>query len=276
MARDDFNADTKDELAKRVGVRCSNPQCRQSTSGPRDDPAKSINIGVAAHICAASEGGPRYHREMPAEQRASINNGIWLCQNCAKMVDNDVARFSVRVLLKWKEAAELAARNGLEGRAVEARILRDDVDLIRFFAQCLDRPAFQDKFRDEGSIEALDKAIEDTITAINTGCLRTRDGAVVAQAAGKSNLQDAMWREQMDGIVDLLRSMRLVYDKGLKLGSIRVSDQRDGQVFYVVHDRNFGNRIDKMRYEILRIFANVASQAGVIAPVFPRSLPSNW
>jgi hypothetical protein len=133
MARDDFNAETKDELAKRVGVRCSNSQCRQTTSGPRDDPTKSINIGVAAHICAASDGGPRYHREMPAEHRASIDNGIWLCQNCAKMVDNDVARYSVRVLREWKEEAELAARNALEGRAAEARYLRhrgEEPDII--------------------------------------------------------------------------------------------------------------------------------------------------
>jgi hypothetical protein len=122
MARDDFNTDTKDELAKRVGVRCSNPECRKTTSGPRHDPTKSINIGVAAHICAASNGGPRYQREMPTAQRASIYNGIWLCQNCAKMVDNDVSRYSVCVMRKWKEDAELAARNALEGSAAKAHI----------------------------------------------------------------------------------------------------------------------------------------------------------
>jgi hypothetical protein len=32
--RDEFLDDTKDLLAKRVGMRCSNPNCRQPTSGP--------------------------------------------------------------------------------------------------------------------------------------------------------------------------------------------------------------------------------------------------
>ncbi len=47
--RDDFPLPVKDALAKRVGYRCSNPQCRQSTSGPQDDPTKFVNTGVAAH-----------------------------------------------------------------------------------------------------------------------------------------------------------------------------------------------------------------------------------
>lgn len=34
--RDDFNPEVKDVLAKRVGARCSNPNCRQTTSGPRE------------------------------------------------------------------------------------------------------------------------------------------------------------------------------------------------------------------------------------------------
>ena len=58
--RDDFKADVKDLLAKRVGMRCSNPNCRRPTSGPQDAPEKALNIGVAAHIAAASKGGPRY------------------------------------------------------------------------------------------------------------------------------------------------------------------------------------------------------------------------
>ncbi len=36
-------------------------------------------------------------------------------------------------------------------------------------------------------MEAFDKAIEDTITAINTGCLRSRDGTILAQAKGKDS-----------------------------------------------------------------------------------------
>jgi hypothetical protein len=58
--RDDFNQQTKEMLARRVGYRCVNPHCRKPTSSPRSQPSKAVNIGVAAHITAASEGGPRW------------------------------------------------------------------------------------------------------------------------------------------------------------------------------------------------------------------------
>src|SRR3990172_9122164 len=52
--RDDFPAGVKDELAKRVSYLCSNPRCRQPTSGPQSSPSGTVNIGVAAHITAAA------------------------------------------------------------------------------------------------------------------------------------------------------------------------------------------------------------------------------
>jgi len=48
VMRDDFQTQTKELLAKRVGNRCSNPGCRQPTSGPHDDPNRAVNLGVAA------------------------------------------------------------------------------------------------------------------------------------------------------------------------------------------------------------------------------------
>jgi hypothetical protein len=53
-----------------------------------------IDVGVAAHITAASPGGPRFDPNLSDKERASATNGIWLCQNCAKLIDNDVAQFS--------------------------------------------------------------------------------------------------------------------------------------------------------------------------------------
>lgn len=37
-SRDDFLSKTKDTLARRVGMRCSNPACQKLTSGPQSDP----------------------------------------------------------------------------------------------------------------------------------------------------------------------------------------------------------------------------------------------
>lgn len=104
--REEFPKRIKELLAKRVGFRCSNPDCRTLTSGPSEDPAKASIIGVAAHITAASEGGPRYDSSLTKQERSSAENGIWLCQNCAKIIDSDEKRYTVMLLLSWKCIAE--------------------------------------------------------------------------------------------------------------------------------------------------------------------------
>jgi hypothetical protein len=109
MARDDFNEAVKRNLALRVGHVCSKPDCRASTSGPHEDPAKSVNLGVAAHITAAAPGGPRFDSKLTVEQRSSAENGIWLCQTDGKLVDSDEGRFSEGLLREWKATAEREA-----------------------------------------------------------------------------------------------------------------------------------------------------------------------
>ncbi len=114
--RDDFPQKTIDTLAKRVGTRCSRPACRKLTTGPGVDPSRVINIGVAAHITAASPGGPRYNPSLSPEKRRSPENGIWLCQNCAKLVDSDPERCSGALLREWKDGAEAEVLSSIEGR----------------------------------------------------------------------------------------------------------------------------------------------------------------
>lgn len=114
--RDDFPTPVKEELARRVGYLCSNPGCRQLTSGPQDGPTGAVNIGVAAHITAASPGGPRYNPNMTAGDRASAANGIWLCQNCAKLIDSDEDRYSETKLGEWRSDNEQSAAQRLEQR----------------------------------------------------------------------------------------------------------------------------------------------------------------
>ena len=93
------------KLRDRVSGRCSNPKCRVHTLAPACG-QKVSNIGKAAHICAASAGGPRFDNTMSDKERSSIDNAIWLCGNCHDMVDNDEAIFTVDVLKSWKAEAE--------------------------------------------------------------------------------------------------------------------------------------------------------------------------
>ncbi len=116
--RDDFSGRTKELLAKRMAFLCSNPECRQVTSGPQEDATKAINVGVAAHITAASPDGPRFDPSLSTEERRSAGNGIWQSQTCAKLVDNDPIRYSVSVLRQWKDHAETEAARDLERRNI--------------------------------------------------------------------------------------------------------------------------------------------------------------
>ena len=108
-SRDDFTSATKELLANRVGRRCSNPACRKLTCGANTNPEKITNIGVAAHICAAAQGGPRYDASMTPEERKSFENGIWLCQSCSKLIDMDITRYPKELLQSWKQLAEQTA-----------------------------------------------------------------------------------------------------------------------------------------------------------------------
>lgn len=125
--RDDFSEDTKRVIAARAGGHCSNPNCGAPTSGPQEDASRSLNVGVAAHITAASTGGPRFNATLSSEQRRHADNGVWLCQTCAKLVDNDEARFPEKVLSAWKLLAEHEALSSI-GRikkvAIETEVQR--------------------------------------------------------------------------------------------------------------------------------------------------------
>ncbi len=118
MSRDDFSEADKRILAQRVGQRCSNPYCSAPTAGPQLDADKALNLGVAAHITAAAAGGPRFDPRLDSDDRSSLTNGVWLCQNCAKLVDNDPGRFTVDLLRAWRLAAEDRALQAIGKTAV--------------------------------------------------------------------------------------------------------------------------------------------------------------
>jgi hypothetical protein len=104
--RDEFTAATKERIGKRAGWVCSNPDCRCATVGAAEGDNGVINVGVAAHITAASHDGPRYDPSLTSEQRRHHSNGIWLCQKDGKAVDSDEQHFTVEMLRKWKCDAE--------------------------------------------------------------------------------------------------------------------------------------------------------------------------
>lgn len=166
--RDNFSGTIKRTLQTRVGHVCSNPDCRRPTAGPGSNPDATVNIGVAAHITAASPGttdraGPRYDKSLTPTERSGYSNGIWLCQNCAKLIDSDIPRFSAELLRKWKSEAEqqafLALSTSTSRTGVSFAEL-DDAD--RTFLRDLALPAEEDV---EVVTSRLEKAAQEDLAA---------------------------------------------------------------------------------------------------------------
>src|ERR1700738_4079969 len=106
MPRDDFSPSTRRILGERAAYICSNPDCRSNTIGPHSDPDRSLDTGVAAHICGAAPGGPRYDPTQTPEERKSIANGVWLCAKCSRVIDTDERIYPAERLRLWRSEHE--------------------------------------------------------------------------------------------------------------------------------------------------------------------------
>jgi hypothetical protein len=143
-----------------------------------------------------------------------------------------------------------------------------DADVIRFFAQCFDRPAFQDPITAQRSIDDLDQALEDTLTALSTGGLRSRDGVLLSQGRGKVYLRTPAWRAQMDEIALGLREMRQMLGAARADGTAQRIEE-GGAVRYRLDDGALAHRLDGRRRDVARAFAAVCREADVAPPFFP-------
>ena len=130
LNRDNFTTKTVDILAKRVGYLCSNPDCRKPTVGPNSEKDKATIVGIAAHITAASPGGPRHDSTLSVEQRKDIENGIWLCSNCSTLIDKDPNAFPIEKLKDWKNFSENEMNKLLRGIELKAERPFLEADLI--------------------------------------------------------------------------------------------------------------------------------------------------
>lgn len=121
VRRLEFSSKTKRVLASRVGYRCSNPECNNYTIGPGDDPKSVVILGEAAHIIGAIQDGkdrlsPKADSSKKPLEIIGLDNGIWLCKNCHKLIDSKTSTYTVEVLRKWKNEAEEKQAKNLESQ----------------------------------------------------------------------------------------------------------------------------------------------------------------
>jgi hypothetical protein len=211
--RDEFPKAVAETLAKRVGNRCSNPACRKWTSGPHTDQDKALNVGVAAHITAASPGGPRYDPSLTPDERKGIGNGVWLCQSCAKLVDNDEARYTKSLLVQWKQDAEQEALREIETAAGDSS--PSDVDALKEYSAQFDRAALQDALRDCGSYKKFAEALGDLISLLNTGNVQGR-----TLTKRRADFDNPAWCKSLETLYHEVRGLRGLYTALVRSGEI--------------------------------------------------------
>lgn len=117
MRLGNFTQKVRDQIARGAGHQCSFPRCNRRTVGPGPASEYVSNSGYAAHIYAASAGGPRGQGGLTADELRAPSNGIWLCGIHAKLVDNnDGVSYPPELLLSYKalhEARVLLEHEGL-------------------------------------------------------------------------------------------------------------------------------------------------------------------
>lgn len=262
--RDDFTKPVRELLARRVGYRCSNPNCRILTAGPGDKQDGTVDVGVAAHITAAAKGGKRFDPLLSKEERKSAENGIWLCQIHGKQVDDAPERFTVELLREWKRLSEQAARLEIEEleKGLPAR-QAEDIKALKVYSTAFDRNVFKDQFCSEGRMSAFDQAIRDTMIALSTGTLRDREGKVLSRTIGRSVLENRSWREKIGTVIDLLNTIVRRFEIGESSGAIVIHNRGSRDETYFINDQDLASWMNATRLEAVKLFSEVLAEAGL-------------
>jgi len=128
---------------------------------------------VAAHITAASPGGKRFDDSLSSKERSSYNNGIWLCQLCAKMIDSDSFSYPVVLLHEWKVYAEKKNARDANANTDDIAVLIVDIDnLISIIVDHLEKTRSEELVSSEpirGSNDFMDH------------CRRMRESSVIVR-----------------------------------------------------------------------------------------------
>jgi hypothetical protein len=88
-----------------TAVGCAEPDCNAPLYRTEADGIRTLNSRIA-HICARSEGGPRWDSQMESSENRSSKNLLLLCIEHADVVDQKALekRFPVPKLQEWKRS----------------------------------------------------------------------------------------------------------------------------------------------------------------------------
>ncbi|HDZ1234805.1 TPA: hypothetical protein RRU55_002837 [Klebsiella pneumoniae] len=160
---------------------------------------------------------------------------------------------------------------GVEFPDVEADIQKftddfpdlSDADVLQLMAAVFDRPAFRTPFQQESSLPAFQKAIEDTIGALNTGLWRTREDVEIRRIPSIHHLKNQRIQTVMGKVVRQVDQLRRIFVTRLKEGEIRPCGcgQPDCPTFMLT--QRVADELDDARQRILTTFQSVYTSFSV-------------
>jgi hypothetical protein len=158
-----------------VAYMCSNPLCRRLTIRPQSGSFSAVRQGKAAHISGAAPRSARSKSTMSDEECRSFENGIWLCDICARLVDDNRAEYPEATLRKWKTGAEIYVAE-LSTQDTRLRQLRGLVAQTLSALRILTAlpgpgPRVDQTFQDAGSISVARRLIESEQLLFENGFL---------------------------------------------------------------------------------------------------------
>ncbi|MGY6446741.1 hypothetical protein ACXIT2_15540 [Vibrio parahaemolyticus] len=218
--RHDFLESVKRKLRENVANLCSNPDCRALTMAGKTNDNALCNIGVAAHICAAAPGGPRYKSSQSESERKSYDNGIWLCTTCSRLIDADEVAYTEKLLNSWKDSALDYARRSLGKQLLP----QDEIDR-RAFDKAISHITGDDLFFLSSAPSKVVACLDDRLNSLDSRfSVRTNviDGVVNSQIQALSS--DASFNLSMSKNDSLTFERKLDYMR--ETGeSIRISTE---------------------------------------------------
>ncbi len=218
------------------------------------------------HIQGKEEGGTD-----------DIDNAIPLCPNCHDEVHGRCGYSPGRTTRTYTPSELRLHRQRTIDLASKAKeyspgtpAWEQDKELVLFYGQCLDRAAFRTHFHEETSFSAFDRAMEDTLLALNTGYWRTREGAVIDRAKGKSYVVNREWREKLDRIAKIIEEIRQRFHRTVgfdeMLYTLRSGPQQYESRMRMEesfrHDRSLGKWMDGQRSEAIGLLNSVLEEIG--------------
>lgn len=220
------------------------------------------------------------HHITPLNERGTddIDNAIPLCPNCHAEVH---AGYGYGRTTRTYTASELKLHRQRTVELVRKEsqwapgtpVWTQDKELVLFYAQCLDRPAFRTHFHEEMSFSAFDRAMEDTLLALNTGYWRTRDGAIIDRAKGKSYIVHSGWRGKLDEIARCIEEVREKFHKAVGFDEMlyRLRYDRPHPITHEMemmmerrfrHDLPFGGWMDGKRSQAIELLNSILAEVG--------------